>query len=95
MNLLTTNARALVYPFTGNGNEEQTVRAVKLEKLGAVSIIRDGELEAPVLVEKILQALNQAHTKRPSLDLNGAARAVDAINQLLTQSATRVKGASQ
>ncbi len=95
MNLLTANARALVYPFTGNGNEEQTVRAVKLEKLGAVSIIRDGELEAPKLAEKIQQAMNQAQIERPCLDLNGALKTVDAINELLISGIERAKRASQ
>lgn len=87
--------RALVYPFTGNGNEEQTVRAVKLEKLGAVSIIRDDEFEAPVLAEKILQLLRQPVAKRPGLDLEGASKTVEVINELLTRSVERAKGASQ
>ncbi|MEK7831981.1 MAG: glycosyltransferase [Acidobacteriota bacterium] len=95
MNLLAANARALVYPFTGNGNEEQTLRAVKLEKLGAVSIIRDSELEAPVLAEKILQSLRQTIAERPSLDLDGASKTVEVINQLLTQSIACAKGASR
>lgn len=95
MNLLTANVRALVYPFTGNGNEEQTVRAVKLEKLGAVSIIRDAELEATLLAEKILQLLKQAVPERPSLDLDGAGKTVNAINNFLAQNVKRAMGASR
>lgn len=95
MNLLTANARALVYPFTGNGNEEQTVRAVKLERLGAVSIIRDGELGASKLAEKILHSLSQPFAERPSLDLCGAGKTVEIINKLLTQGIANAKGASR
>jgi predicted glycosyltransferase len=47
MNILSTGVRALVLPFAGNQNEEQTIRARKLQELGCLSIINAADLEAP------------------------------------------------
>lgn len=102
MNLLTTGTRALVYPFTGNNNEEQTIRAEKLEKLGAVAVIRDHQLEPRLLAENIFQHCvrqhcrrTQAATVRPSLDLNGAEKTAATITEFLNQGAVSAAGAGR
>jgi predicted glycosyltransferase len=57
MNVLTTGCRALVLPFASPGNEEQTIRANKLERLGLVNVIRPDELAPEALAEKMRMAL--------------------------------------
>jgi len=57
MNILTTDVPALVLPFTGGDNSEQTVRAKKLEELGAVTMLTAQDLEPVHLARKMAQAL--------------------------------------
>ncbi|MFQ5544144.1 MAG: glycosyltransferase, partial [Nitrospiria bacterium] len=71
MNILTTETKAIVLPFTGNNNEEQTIRAEKLEALGLVSMIRPDTLNPLTLSEKILKSLKSTSVAMP-LNLNGA-----------------------
>ncbi len=57
MNILTTEVPALVMPFTGGDNSEQTVRGKKLEALGVVTMIAPEDLEPILLSQKMAQAL--------------------------------------
>lgn len=82
MNLLTTGTPALVLPFNGNNNEEQTIRANKLEQLGVVNVLRDGELVPATLAEKILRVGKQTNSAKPKLDLSGATTTAELIKQL-------------
>ena len=66
MNILVTGTRALLLPFTGNQNEEQTIRAEKLEALGIATMIRPDELRPELLAEKMVRSLK---AKRVSTDL--------------------------
>ena len=70
MDILSAGVRAILYPFTGNNNQEQTMRARKLEQLGRVRIIQ--QLHPERLAEAITQSL-QAPVPTITLDLNGAA----------------------
>ncbi len=70
MNILTTGTKALLLPFTGNNNEEQTIRAEKLDALGVVAMIRPDELNPHVLSKKIIKSLKKASVST-SLDVNG------------------------
>jgi predicted glycosyltransferase len=93
MNILTTGVRALVYPFTGNNNEEQAIRAGKLEELGLVSVIRDHELEPQRLAERIIRCCEpQTCAVRPSLDLKGAEKTAAIITELLGECAAATGG---
>ena len=98
MNILTTGVRALVYPFTGADNEEQeqTIRANKLEELGVVSVIRDYELEPQLLAERIIRCCGpQNRALCPSLDLRGAEKTAAIITELLGESAVGAGGNAQ
>lgn len=75
MNILTTGIRALVLPFTGNQNEEQTIRARKLAALGLLGVLSEAGLEPVALAARISQALAApppAAVAEP-LNLNGVA----------------------
>jgi len=98
MNILTTGVRALVYPFTGADNEEQeqTIRANKLEELGVVSVIRGHELEPRLLAERIIRCCGpQNRAVRPSLDLRGAENTAAIIAELLGEGAVAAGGNGQ
>jgi len=92
MDLLTAGVRALVYPFTGHHNQEQTIRARKLEQLGIVKMIAPGQLEPERLAEEIIRCLRSPVAARPrSLDLQGAERTA----LILAESLSENLGASQ
>ncbi len=85
MNIVATGVRALVYPFTGGDNEEQTTRAQKLEHLGAVSVLRPSDLTPAELGRRILRSLSAPAPGAAALDTNGVVRTAE----LLTASVAR------
>lgn len=84
LNLVATGARAIVYPFTGNNNQEQTIRAEKLQRLGVVEMIRLFELKPEILAEKMMELLSHPKlpANRPALDLNGVEQTARALAEL-------------
>ena len=76
MNILQSGVRALVLPFTGGGNDEQSIRARQLAKLGVLQPLSDGDLE-PVrfarLMRTLLERPHQPDAK--TLQTNGAVTA--------------------
>lgn len=85
MNIIATGVRALVYPFTGGDNEEQTTRADKLEHLGAVSVLRPSDLTPAELGQRILRSLSAPAPGTIALDTNGVSRTAE----LLTSSVAK------
>lgn len=83
MDLLASGVRAVVYPFTGNDNQEQTMRAAKLAATSRLRLIRAGELTPERLFEESLLALQTPdavlHT---SIDINGAAKTAELMNEI-------------
>lgn len=57
MNILMTGVHAMILPFTGNDDQEQTIRAEKLEKLGIVQVIRPEDLEPKQFAIKVVTCL--------------------------------------
>lgn len=84
MNILTTGVRALILPFAGNDNEEQTIRTRKLEGLGVVGMIHPEDLRPDSLANKILQSLNSRPiTLNPPLDTQGVEKTKAFLTDLL------------
>lgn len=83
MNILTTGVRAFVHPFTGNGNEEQTVRARKLEQLGLLRILGEDDLQPDRLARHLTEALNTPRSSATALDLQGARRTARTLEAML------------
>lgn len=89
LNIVTTGIPAIVYPFTGNHNEEQTIRAEKLQRLGIVEVITAAELAPERLALLMWQVLNRPGARpTATLDLNGVASTANAI-AALTSTAPR------
>lgn len=82
MNILATGVRALVLPFTGGENNEQTIRADKLEALRIVTVIRPHELQPDRLAEKIVQCLKKEQVTS-TLDLHGVEKTAVFLTDLL------------
>src|SRR5262249_25649144 len=88
MNVLTTGCRALVLPFAMPGNEEQTIRATKLEQLGLLQVIQPTELAPEALAEKIRASLAM-EPPRHRLDTRGAGRSAGLVTALIDGGADR------
>ncbi|MDJ0690806.1 MAG: glycosyltransferase [Xenococcaceae cyanobacterium MO_188.B32] len=83
MNILMTGVRAMIMPFTGNGDQEQTIRANKLQKLGRVKAISPEDLQPEIFANQIIDYLNQ----QPNLmqfDFNGVANTAACLERLLS-----------
>lgn len=59
MDVLSTGVRALVSPFIGGGDLEQTIRAQKMAQKGVLNILTPEQLDPPQLAEAILTALDR------------------------------------
>lgn len=85
MNVLAVGVRSLVYPFTGGDNEEQTIRARKLEQLGAVSILRPEDLTPGALGQRIIHSLQSPQPGNTALNVNGVARTAELLYAAVTE----------
>jgi predicted glycosyltransferase len=70
MNVLTSGVRAMVLPFTGNDDQEQTLRAERLEELGIVRVIRPDDLRPESMAQRVMTCLQQGPGGR-SFDFGG------------------------
>lgn len=82
MDILTTATPALVIPYVGDGETEQTDRAQRLARLGLLKYIAPESVSPLILAEAIRDML--AFTPRNSgLNLDGAERAVEYLRAAL------------
>ncbi|MEJ7710234.1 MAG: glycosyltransferase [Pyrinomonadaceae bacterium] len=86
MDILVAGVKSLVYPFTGNNNQEQTVRARKLERMGVVKMIREAELTPESLAEEMMRCLKSpTEVTSPQLvplDIRGAEKTALLLTEL-------------
>ncbi|MDX2032218.1 MAG: glycosyltransferase [Blastocatellia bacterium] len=91
MNLAAAGIPAIVYPFTGNNNEEQTIRAEKLERLGIVDIIRPETLSAELLARKIMDGLCiKSRNDHHLLDMGGVELTARILRETISRHAMEV-----
>ena len=83
MNIVAAGVRSLVFPFTGNGNEEQTIRAHKLENLGLLRVLTTADLDPLALAVRMRTALDAAVPEKPMLDSNGVSNTARSLQQIL------------
>ena len=57
MDILSAGVRSLVYPVTGNGDDEQRMRAEKLAAMGVMGLLEENQLHPGALARRIQQAL--------------------------------------
>ncbi|MGF1482131.1 MAG: glycosyltransferase family protein [Cyanophyceae cyanobacterium] len=86
LNILSTGVRAMLLPFAGNGDQEQTLRSGRLEELGVVQVIRPAELTPERFAQKVIASLSQQPTPH-SFDLQGVGKTVARVRSLAQQPA--------
>lgn len=79
MDILTARARAVLIPFSGGGEREQSLRAERLAARGLAQVVTETELDPRRLAAAIdaADAMPAPHTD--GIDLGGAAASVDLI----------------
>lgn len=87
MNILTTGVRAMMLPFAGNDDREQTMRVSRLEQLGRVKQLYPEDLEPQRLAHLLMAQLQQPATAI-NVDLNGVQQTAHAL-KVLTQGTPR------
>jgi predicted glycosyltransferase len=73
LDILRSRVPALVVPFAGNGDSEQTERATRLARLGAVRMLPASDLRPAPLASAIIAALDFVPDPI-AFDFDGAAR---------------------
>lgn len=84
MNVLTTGVRAMVLPFTGNQDREQTIRAEKLSDLGVVKLISPNDLQPDNFALKIISYLEE-QPHRISFDFAGVEKTAALLRNLVVE----------
>ncbi len=73
MELLVAGARAVVVPYAGGLETEQTLRARLLAADAGFAVVEEAHLSAGRIAEAVRDALQAAPPRRPAIDLDGAA----------------------
>jgi predicted glycosyltransferase len=73
MNVITTGVRSMLLAFTGNDDQEQTIRAQRLGELGAVQVIQPEELAPSRFASKVMHYL-QTQPQPVSFDCAGVSK---------------------
>ncbi|MGV0104274.1 glycosyltransferase family protein [Nostoc sp. DSM 114167] len=82
MNILTTGVRAMILPFTGNQDREQTIRAEKLSNLGVVKFLNHNYLQPDYLAINIINYLKEQPNKI-SFDFGGVEKTANILKALV------------
>ncbi|MEO1392630.1 MAG: glycosyltransferase [Cyanobacteria bacterium J06634_5] len=83
MNILTTGVRAMMMPFIGNGDQEQTMRAQRLSQLGKARRIYPEDLAPKRFADAVLTHLQQSPSSI-EVNLNGVSNTTKFVNALVT-----------
>jgi predicted glycosyltransferase len=86
MNVLTTGVRSLLLPFTGNDDQEQTIRSQRLEELGIVTVIHAADLEPGRFAQKVIDCL-QRQPAPVSFDMQGVEKTAQLVRSLVAKKA--------
>jgi predicted glycosyltransferase len=70
--ILRANCRALLIPFAKEGESEQTMRTVKLNKMGLAEVLPEDRLNPKELARRIEASLQRGRPRPHGLDLEGA-----------------------
>ncbi|MEH2113426.1 glycosyltransferase family protein [Nostoc sp.] len=84
MNVLTTGVRAMILPFTGNQDREQSIRAEKLSNLGIVKLINHNHLQPDYLAINIINYLKK-QPKKISFDSGGVEKTATILKALVVK----------
>ena len=79
--VLQARARAVLVPFAGDGESEQTLRARLLSERGWAQMLPEEALDAAALASAVERAASHQRPPEDALDLRGAARTAELLLQ--------------
>ncbi|MEO1352597.1 MAG: glycosyltransferase [Cyanobacteria bacterium J06635_15] len=82
MNILTTGVPAMMLPFTGNDDKEQTMRVERLAQLGRVKRLHPEDLRPKRFAKTLIAQLQQPPTQL-SIDLDGVKQTAQLVKALV------------
>jgi len=78
---LQANARAVMVPYVGRKETEQTLRARLLAERGAIDIVDEAALSVDTLAAAVDRALRRPRAEGLPIDMDGAARSAALLRQ--------------
>ena len=87
LDLLRTGVPALVVPFAEGGEDEQTRRAERLERLGAVRVLEAGRARRRRRWRPRSASCSRSAPSRSTLDLDGARTTALIVGNMLARAA--------
>ena len=85
MEILDAGARAVLVPFAGGSETEQTLRATILAERGRLQVVEESALAPEVLAAAIDRAASGPRPKRGAIDLGGAERSAVLVGQWIAE----------
>ncbi len=79
LDVLQAGTRAVIVPFAGGGETEQSLRAARLAARGGFTVVPEAELNATTLAAAVARAAQGGPASADGLDLNGAEASVGLI----------------
>ena len=83
LNVMTTGVRAMILPFKGNNDQEQRIRAGKLDSLGVVKMLDESDLQPEIFSQKLIEYL-AIEPKKLEFDFNGVENTAALIKNLVS-----------
>ena len=83
LDVMTSGARPVVVPFTGNGETEQRARGVRLDRFGLAVVVDDRTLTPERLAAAVDEAGTRESFARWNFASDGAARTAALVHELL------------
>jgi predicted glycosyltransferase len=88
--ILQAGCRALLVPYSAQGETEQADRAALLERAGRVSVLREADLTSGNMARAIRQAIAQPVSAGPvRIKVDGAAQSAQILHDIVTELQTR------
>jgi predicted glycosyltransferase len=92
IDIVRAGVPALVVPFAKDNDGEQYKRALRLQHMGAIRMLREKD-HSPARLAAEIQELMKFKVTNPKLDLNGAQTSALVIESMLTSTQARAKAA--
>jgi predicted glycosyltransferase len=83
LDVIASGARAVIVPFTGNGETEQRARGERLAHYELAEILDDRSLTPQVLAQAVDRAATRTHWGAWTFDSDGAARTAELVGELV------------
>lgn len=85
MNILTTGVNALMLPFTGNDDQEQTMRVRRLDDLGVAQMLQTMDVANSERLAQRVEAALSHKPHPPQFDLDGVRQTSERVRSLAYQ----------